>query len=278
MSSRTPAGTAYELAGPLEGPAVVLIHGVGLHRGIWQWHVPALAERYRVLTYDLPGHGESAPPAATPSLAVFGEQLRELLDHVGIAHAALVGFSLGGMINRHFALAHPDRVDALAVLNAPHERSPEEQARVEERARRVASGGSEATIEDALRRWFTEAFRERNADFLARVREWRAMADPASYAASVQVLAAGVPELVRPDPPIAQPTLVMTGEHDTGSTPAMARAIATEIAAARVRIVPGLQHLGLLERPEHFTGPVLEFLDTTIGARSAPRGGEYQHA
>lgn len=278
MPSRTPAGTAHELAGPADQPAVVLIHGVGLHRGIWQWHAPALAEHYRVLSYDLPGHGESAPPAATPSLAAFSEQLRELLDHVGIDHAALVGFSLGGMINRHFALAHPDRVDALAVLNAPHERSPEEQARVEERAAQVAAGGSDATIEDALKRWFTEAFRAGNPDFLERVRAWRAMADPASYAASVQVLAAGVPELVRPDPPITRPTLVITGEHDTGSTPAMARAIAAEIEDARTLIVPGLQHLGLLERPEQFTAPILEFLDTTIGARSAPRGGEYQHA
>jgi pimeloyl-ACP methyl ester carboxylesterase len=79
------------------------------------------------------------------------------------------------------------------------------------------------------------------------------------------VLAAGVTELIRPVPPITHPTLVMTCENDTGSTPAMSHAIASEIAGAETIIVPGLQHLGLLERPELFTGPTKDFLARHAG-------------
>ena len=73
-----------------------------------------------------------------------------------------------------------------------------------------------------------------------------------SYAAHRRVLAEGVRELIRPDPPLTHPALVMTCENDSGSTPAMSRRSPAEIDGADVVIVPGLQHLGLIERPELF--------------------------
>ena len=69
MSAPDAAETAWERHG--SGPPVVLIHGFGLNRAMWQWQLPALVPHFTVLTYDLPGHGESAPPAGTPSLAMF---------------------------------------------------------------------------------------------------------------------------------------------------------------------------------------------------------------
>jgi (E)-2-((N-methylformamido)methylene)succinate hydrolase len=69
-----------------------------------------------------------------------------------------------------------------------------------------------------------------------------------------------VVELIRPVPPITVPTLVMTCEHDSGSTPAMSYAIASEIPGAQTVIVPGLQHLGLIERPDLFTDAILRFM------------------
>lgn len=254
-------GTAFDLTGPAGAPVIALIHGLGLNRHTWQWHEPVLSERYRVLTYDLFGHGESVPPPATPSLTVFSEQLRELMDGLDIARCAIVGFSLGGMINRRFALDHADRVSALAILNSPHERDPEAQRLVEQRAASVAGGGSDATLEAALQRWFTEGFRIARPEVLDLIRSWRASNDPESYPHSCMVLAAGVTELIRPDPPITAPTLVMTCEHDSGSTPAMSHAIAAEIAKAETIIVPHLQHMGLAEQPALFTQSLLTFLD-----------------
>ena len=116
-----------------------------------------------------------------------------------------------------------------------------------------------------LARWFTEGFRRDHADRVAAVREVVLANDHANYAAHRQVLAEGVTELIRPDPPLTQPTLAMTCEHDSGSTPAMSRAIAGEIAGAETIIVPGLQHLGLIEAPMAFAEPVRAFLSRTLG-------------
>ena len=197
--------TAYDLCGPDGAPLVVLIHGLGLTRQLWQWHAPALSARYRVLCYDLFGHGESAPPPEAPSLALFSAQLRGLLDRLEVESCALVGFSLGGMINRRFALDHPERVRALAILNSPHERSPAAQAEVEARAAETAAGGPAATLEATLARWFTPEFRAARSDIIATVRDWVLANDPAVYAQCRRVLAGGVVELIHPHPPIARP-------------------------------------------------------------------------
>ena len=160
MRERTTQGTAFSIAGPEGGVPLVLIHGLGLNRHVWRWHEPLLSRRYRVVSYDLYGHGESALLAETVSLSLFAEQLGDLLDDLGISTCAIIGFSLGGMINRRFAIDHPERVRALAILNSPHERSPEAQRLVEERAAATAQGGPAATLDATLERWFTVSFRK----------------------------------------------------------------------------------------------------------------------
>jgi pimeloyl-ACP methyl ester carboxylesterase len=265
MTERSSNGTAYTFHGPEGRPVIALIHGLGLNRHTWDGHVSALSERYRVLNYDLFGHGESAPSPRPLSLTAFAGQLVALMDELHVPRCTAVGFSLGGMINRRLAIDRPDRVSALAILNSPHERGPALQRQVEERAASVADGGSEASVEAALERWFTEEFRTRRPDVMQMIRTWRAGNHAESYAQSCMVLAAGVKELIRPVPAIATPSLVMTCEHDTGSTPAMSHAIAGEIAGSKTIIVPGLRHMGLVEHPKWFTAPVLEFLDDVSG-------------
>lgn len=260
----SPDGTAYELSGNEAAPVVVLIHGLGLTRATWRDHVPALSRHFRVLAYDLLGHGESAVPQETPSLTSLAAQLRDLLDHLAIERAALVGFSLGGMINRRFTMDHPARVTALVIQNAPHARGAALQAKVEAQARDAKDGGPEATIEAALQRWFTPAFQQSTPETVDWVRRTVLANNPANYAAHRLVLAAGVTELIRPDPPISHPTLVMTCQNDSGSTPAMSHAIAGEISGSEGIIIPELRHLGLLEAPLAFTVPVIEFLLRTL--------------
>ena len=257
---RSKTGTAYDLTGPSGASVVVLVHGLGLTRATWATIVPALALDYRVLAYDLCGHGESDLPADTPSLTTLSRQLINLLDELGIARATIIGFSLGGMINRRFAIDHPARVDALVILNSPHERNPEAQRLVEQRAAQTDAGGPAATIDSTLARWFTPQFLQDAPDVVANIRATVLANDPGNYTQHRRVLAHGVVELIRPSPPIAVPTLVMTCEHDSGSTPDMAHAIASEIAGAHTVIVPRLQHLGLIERPDLFTQPILGFL------------------
>jgi len=258
-------GTAYDLTGPEAAPVVVLIHGLGLTRGsTWGEIAPVLARDYRVLAYDLLGHGETVLPEGPVSLTALSEQLVALMDELGIERAALVGFSLGGMINRRCAMDHPGRVSALVILNSPHDRGEEQQQIVEDRARATAAGGPAAGIDVTLARWFTEGFRHDHPEKLAAVRDIVLANDPPIYAAHRQVLAEGVRELIAPDPLITLPMLVMTCAHDSGSTPAMGHAIAAETPGAETIIIPQLQHLGLIEQPGLFARPVLDFLDRAL--------------
>ena len=254
-----PDGTAYGLLHKTDAPVVVLIHGLGLCRHMWRDHIADFASDFQVVCYDLLGHGDSVAPTAPTDLSLYAKQLCGLLDHLQIDKAAVVGFSIGGMINRRFALDYANRLSALAILNSPHDRGDKAQAMVEARAVAVRSEGAMATMEAALERWFTEDYRTSYPDFMDTVRAWRRQVDAESYAEAAWVLATGVKELTRPTTRINVPTIVITSVNDSGSTPEMAASIAVEIDQVEICIVPELKHLGLIEQPQSFTMPVIEF-------------------
>ncbi len=253
-------GTAYDMSGIPSNPNVVLVHGLGVNRQMWQDYVTVLSRRYHVLTYDLYGHGESLRVPSNISLSLFSNQLNDLLHELQIDKCVVIGFSLGGMINRRFAMDFPNRVSALVILNSPHERDPEEQQIIEKRVNDTAEKGPKGTLDASIARWFTPEFRSRRPDVIGEVSDWISSNDPTVYFQSRVVLAKGVTELIRPQPPLAFPTLVITCENDSGSTPSMSNAIASEIVNSRVEIIPELQHLGLLEDPAEFLKPIADFL------------------
>ena len=258
MSAGDADETSWELHG--DGPVVALIHGFGLNREMWQWQLPALTPHFRVLSYDLLGHGASAPPEGTPDLAMFSGQLLRLMDRCGIERAAVVGFSLGGMIARRFALDHPDRLSALAILHSAHDRTPAEREAVRGRVRHTREHGPSSNVDSALERWFTPAFRAREPELIALIRGWITSNDPSVYPRLYRVLAEGDAEIARGLERIACPTLVMTGEDDPGNTPDMSRAMAGLIPGARLVILPGVRHMALAESPTAINEPLVSFL------------------
>ena len=149
---------------------------------------------------------------------------------------------------------------SLVILNSPHDRGDVAQAQVEGRAISARDKGAFATFGAALQRWFTPDHLENGAGPVL-VRRWREMVDDDSYAQASWVLANGVVELIGRDGEITKPTLVITCENDPGSTPAMSRDIASEIAGSELLIVPHLKHLGLMEMPKAFTTPILNFIE-----------------
>lgn len=260
MTGRDPHGTAYDVAGPEGAPVVVLVHGLGLSRAVWQWMVPVLAARFRVVSYDISGHGQTAAPRGQPVLRDLARQLADLLDHLGIDGAAIVGFSLGGMVARRFAQGYPARTRALVILHSPHRRSPAAQAAILARVEEATGAGPAATVEAALLRWYSDACRIARPDLMELTRAWVLANDPAVYPRLYRILAEGVDEIVAPAPPIACPALVLTADEDHGNGPDMSAAIAAEIAGARLVVLKGLRHMALAEDPGAVNRPVLEFL------------------
>ena len=257
-------GTMWERCGVIGAPTVVLIHGLGLNRSIWQWMRPELEKTYDVITYDLFGHGESGPPPERPSLSMFSRQLADVMNAAGVESAALVGFSLGGMICRRAAQDYPERARALVILNSPHRRSPEAQAAIVDRVAQAASDGPQATVEAALERWFTDAYRTANPQVMEMVRKWVLANDRTIYPTIYRVLAEGIDEIVDPDPGLTLPALAITGDEDFGNGPEMTEAIAAEISGGQALILPGLRHMALVESPVATNRPVKMFLDQVL--------------
>lgn len=259
-----PDGTRYTRSGPRGAPAVVLIHGLGLSHEVWQWQMPALAERCDVIAYDLYGHGDSPDPPEEPTLRLFARQLAGVMDACGVQGAAIIGFSLGGMIARRFAQDHPARVAALGILHSPHRRTPEAQEAILKRVEQARREGPAATVEAALQRWFTDDFRTAHPEVMDQVRAWVLGNDIAVYHRNYRVLATGIDEIVSPATPITVPALVITGDEDFGNGPEMARAIAAGIAGAELHVLTGLRHMALVQDPPRTTALLLDFLARTV--------------
>jgi len=167
-AARTADGTACDAAG--SGPAVVLVHGVGGSRADWEHQVPALATRFRVVCYDMLGHGESIKPPGPYRMDQFVEQINRLLDSLAIERAALVGLSMGGLVARAYALAEPGRTAALVILSSVHARDEAQRAAVLARAERALREGPAANLEAAFERWFSPAFARAHPEALERMR------------------------------------------------------------------------------------------------------------
>ncbi|HLJ19148.1 MAG TPA: alpha/beta hydrolase, partial [Stellaceae bacterium] len=157
---------------------------------------------------------------------------------------------MGGMVAEAFTGRFPERVRRLALLHTVHDRNAGERAAVAARLAQVEAGHLEGSIEAALARWLNTTFRKSHPEVVAAIEHRMRSNDPAAYLASYRVFATADTEVLPLLDRIRCPTLVLTGEYDTGSTPAMAKLLAARLPDAAVAILPGLRHLALIEAPE----------------------------
>lgn len=251
--------TAVSISG--DGLPVILVHGMGLNQLMWSEQLPQLNKQFRVLTYDLLGHGQSRMRQGTYVMGDFVDQLARIIDQMHIKQCALVGFSLGGLIAQAFTLAHPDLINRLVILNSGYDRSPEERSGMIKRleiARKLDHG---ATVEMALERWFTREFLSKRPDVIQKVRRWMLANHPGIYSEIYRVLTYGDKPLARAIAAIKCPTLVLTCENDIGNSPSMARRAVARIPNAQLAIVPLLKHMGLMEAPDRINEILVPFLE-----------------
>src|SRR3990172_7145666 len=158
----------YEKEG--SGPVVAMSHSLGCNLHMWDEQAKALAARYTVLRFDTRGHGQTSAPEGAYSLEQMADDLKGLLDGLGIKETHFVGLSMGGMIGQTFALKHPDMVKSLVLCDTTS-RYPAAAAPVwEERIRAVHADGMESLVAATVERWFTPPFRARRPDVLDGVR------------------------------------------------------------------------------------------------------------
>ncbi|WP_186019825.1 alpha/beta fold hydrolase [Burkholderia gladioli] len=247
----------YRLQG--EGPReLVCIHGVGSYLEAWQGAINALGGGFRVLSFDLRGHGRSERVKGRYEIDDFVGDVLALADHAGFTRFDLAGFSLGGLIAQRLALTHPARLRRLVLLATVAGRTAEERARVAERLAALQAGERGAHYDASLSRWLSEDFQARHPALVDELRRRNARNDPDCYAAAYRVLAqtdfGGLIDQ------IAMPTLIATGECDAGSNPRMARYMHERIPDSRLAILPDLRHSLLNEAPEQVAALMRAFL------------------
>jgi len=154
-------------------------------------------------------------------------------------------------------IAHPRRVDRLVLISSVAARTEQESEHMRERASKLETQGATGVLEAALERWFTPEFRARHPEVVEQRVQRAKSNDPKGYAAAYRVFATS--DMDQPLSQIRAPALVMTGEHDGGSTPRMARLIHERVAGSRLEILAGLRHNVIAEAPQLITEKVLAF-------------------
>ncbi|WP_346618750.1 3-oxoadipate enol-lactonase [Blastococcus montanus] len=254
---------SYTVDGPPDAPVVVLSNSLGATRAMWAAQVPALAERFRVVTYDTRGHGRSPAPAGPYSLDDLADDLLALLDELEVGRAHVAGLSLGGMTGMRLAARDPGRVHGLALLCTSALLGPRENWL--DRARTARGEGTGVLAPTVVSRWVTAEYAAANPDVVARLREMVAGTDGEGYASCCEAIADM--DLRADLPTIAAPTLVISGAEDPATPPEHQRAIADAIPGARLLTVSPGAHLANIEQPSEITAALLAHFDAAGSAR-----------
>jgi pimeloyl-ACP methyl ester carboxylesterase len=250
--------TAGMVAG--KGPPIIFLHGVGLDRHMWQAQVIFLAQTHSVICYDLLGHGESGKIEGPVKLGDFAGQLERLWAALGVDKASLIGFSFGGLIAQDFAARHSAKIEKLILISTVYDRSEAERAGVEARLVKAQREGPASIYPAALERWFSPAFLAGRAEQIEELHHRMLDNDEISFLQAYEIFAFGDKEIAGKIGRISCPTLIMTGEHDRGSTAAMAWRMAKEISNARVCIIAEGRHMMPMEMAQEVNRGLARFI------------------
>lgn len=250
---------AYDAEG--SGPAVVLLHGFPFNRTMWREQVEALQDRYRVITPDLRGHGETTVTQEPALMQDMADDVAALMDELGIERFTLCGLSMGGYVAFAFYRRYPLRVRALVLADTKAEADTEEARENRERqALKALEEGMEGIADAMLPKILAPATIQERKDVTKRVRQMILTTPRQGAASALRGMAA------RPDqsyllPGILAPTLIIVGSEDQLTPPSVAQTMRREIRGSRLEIIEGAGHVSNIEKAESFNRALGDFLD-----------------
>lgn len=253
-----------------QGEPVVFLHGVGLTHRMWDPQVSHLSARYRCIAVDFRGHGASSGKEgeAIYSISALAEDVRALLDHLGLARAHLVGLSLGALVAEQFVIDYPDRVSSVVTMGAAYDAAPNFALKVFGNLltariyRKLAKGGGEYlgtmaqrwTKDAAVKKYLYEDGRTMNPDEFHRL--WDG------------VMLFRVGDRL---PTVQTPFLVLAGARDFNLR--QARQSAKLIPGARFELIPDAGHIVNRDQPDLVNKQLDGWLHAVVPAQQDPRLG-----
>lgn len=252
----------YRLVGPEGAPLVALTHGGMVDHRIWEPQEPALSPRYRVLVWDVRGHGRSRPGGRNRSIPQVAEDLAALLDHLGHRRAVLVGMSAGGLLVQEFAYRYPDRAIALVVAAQSSWMRPPLQLRM-----MVSKWSVLLLLFSLLLPWklFMRVLMRQGAAYakphtLAYLQEVFGQWSKAEFIRHSWYARGGLRH--EPGHRFQQPLLIIHGEHEMGFVRKDAAAWAERESRSRYVVVPDAGHVVTMDNPDALNAMLLDFLGT----------------
>ena len=256
ITGNTASGTFYVFNKKEQSIPIVFVHGVGLTYEIWQPQLDFFKD-YSNLSYDILGHGKSSLKKQNISFDDFSDQLIELINELKIEKIHLVGFSIGSLIARNFATRHGDRLRSLVLLGSIYKRSEQQQKIVNERFNQAKK--ELKLSRQALKRWFTDKYLENNPDAYEKISSILSKNNMANF---LKVYELFVKHKNDEDfKKIKTKTLVMTGEHDIGSTIEMSQQLNNLIKNSELKIIKEGKHLCGIECADEVNLTIKNFID-----------------
>ena len=247
----------YTIDGRDDAPAVLLLHSLGTSHVLWDEQLLALVDRFRLIRYDTRGHGKSTAPPGEFTIEQLGGDALAVLDAAAADKAAVCGVSIGGLTSIWLGQHAAHRVSRLVLANtAARIGTPEQWS---ERIRFVRENGMEITAEQAMPRWFTDEFRAKHPEVVARFLAIARSCPIESYLGACAALRDT--DLRRDLHRVIAPTLVVAGSKDVSTTVADGAYLRDNIPSARMEVLDAA-HLSNVGRPEEFTALLDEFLSS----------------
>ncbi|WP_423195174.1 MULTISPECIES: 3-oxoadipate enol-lactonase [unclassified Cupriavidus] len=241
-----------------DGPWVILVHALGANLTLWDDTARHLAARYRVVRFDLRGHGGSGAPVGAYTMTRLADDVAGVMDALGIAQAHLCGVSVGGMVGQAFAVRHGERLLSLTLVDTISHTPLSAHPMWANRIGQVEAHGMAGVADATLERWLTAPFRAAHPDEVERIRGMLLGTPEQGFVGVAQAIVEF--DLVNALPRIHVPTLVVVGADDQGSPVAMSESIAQAIPGARLVVLPDAAHLSFIEQPQRFHEELGAFL------------------
>jgi 3-oxoadipate enol-lactonase len=248
------------ISGREDAETVCLSHSLACSSIMWEPQVRALNPGFRVLRYDVRGHGDSEATPPPYTLDGLADDVVAMLDVLGIQRVHWVGLSMGGMIGQNLGLRHPRRLLSLVLCDTLSVVSDEAQPVWADRIETAKREGMEPLCEPTLERWFTPAFIEKDPPNLRSIRKQILNTPVAGYIGCCEAIRR-INYIDRLDG-IRLPTRVIVGANDPATPPADARAINSRIRGSSLVTIDNAAHLSNVEQPDAFNSAVLEFLES----------------
>jgi len=251
----TSSGTFYFFNKKKQSIPIVFIHGVGLTYEIWKPQLDFF-KNYSTLSYDILGHGKTSLEKKEISFDDFSDQLIKLIDELKIDKIHLIGFSIGSLIARNFAIKFNDRLQSLVLLGSIYKRSEKQQKIINERFNQAKK--ELKLSKQALKRWFTDKYLENNPNMYEKISSILSANNMKNFLKVYELFVFHKND--EDFEKIKVKTLIMTGEYDVGSTIEMSQELNKIIKNSQLKIIENGKHLCGIECADDVNLTIKDFI------------------